>query len=302
MRRRLLIASGLAVALGAIGTAVYFRTRDLATPEQILARLPADGASVLSIDFASLRRAGVLEMLAGPVVQEEPEYTAFVRQTGFNYQRDLDHAFLSFHPNGVYLLVRGRFDWKRLEAYAREQGGGCFNGLCRLQGSQPARMISFFALKGNLMALAVSPDAWAAARMNEPAKNVRPIAPLPQPVWLSLSPAALRKTDSFPTGTQLFAKAMQDAQSATLSIAPREKSFDAQLDVVCPDGREAASVAAQFEKVTTVLKELIAKERRKPGPGDLATALAAGVFRQDGARVTGHWPIERALLEQLAGK
>jgi hypothetical protein len=50
------------------------------------------------------------------------------------------------------------------------------------------------------------------------------------------------------------------------------------------------------------LRELIAKEPQKPSPGDLATVLAAGVFRQDDTRVAGRWPIERAFLEKLAGK
>ena len=301
MRRRLLIGAGLAVAL-ALGTFVYFKTRALSTPEQILARLPSDDASVLSIDFAMLRKAGVFEMLNGSAIGEEPEYTAFVNKTGFNYQRDLDRAFLAFHPSGVYFLVDGRFDWKRLEAYASEQGGGCYNGLCRMQGSQPNRKISYFPLKSNLMALAVSPDDWAATRMNEPARNARPIAILQQPVWLSLPAAVLKKSEAFPTGTQLFAKAMEDAHSATLSLAPEGQALELRLDVVCRNAQEASILTAQFQKVTSVLRELIAKEHQKPGPGDAATVLMAGVFRQDDARVTGHWPIARAFLEHLAGK
>ena len=138
MKRRLLIGSVLAILLGAIGAVVYLKTRDLA-PEALLARLPSDNAAVLSIDFAALRRGGIFEMLSGPVVEEEPEYKTFVEKTAFDYRRDLDHAFISFHPSGVYFLVRGRFDWKRLEAYAREQGGGCSSGLCRMPGSAPER-------------------------------------------------------------------------------------------------------------------------------------------------------------------
>ena len=43
MKRRLLIGSILAASLCAIGTFVYLKTRDLASPESILARLPSDG-------------------------------------------------------------------------------------------------------------------------------------------------------------------------------------------------------------------------------------------------------------------
>src|SRR5690349_18360168 len=97
----LLIGSVVAVALAAIATVVYSRTRDLA-PEVALARLPSDNAAVLSIDFAALRRGGIFEMLSGPVVEEEPEYKTFVEKTAFDYRRDLDRAFISFHSSGVY--------------------------------------------------------------------------------------------------------------------------------------------------------------------------------------------------------
>jgi hypothetical protein len=302
MKRRLLIGAVLAVALCAIGTIAYLKTRDLSSPESILARLPADDASILSIDFASLRRSGILDLLSGSVGEEEPEYKTFVEKTAFDYRRDLDHAFVSFHPSGVYFLVEGRFDWKRLEAYAREQGGGCFNTLCRMPGSVPTRKISFFPLKSSLMAMSVSADDFAATRMNEPAKSVRHVAMLKQPVWLSLPSATLKKSGEFPTGTQLFAKAMEDAESATISLAPQGKAIEAQLEVVCRNAREASVLAAQFQRVTEVLRQIIEKEKKKPTPGDLAGVLTAGAFHQEDARVLGRWPIERAFLDNLAGK
>src|SRR2546428_9555404 len=121
---RILIGSVIAVALGAIAMFVYLRTRDLA-PEVALARLPSDNAAVLSIDFAALRRGGIFEMLSGPVVEEEPEYKTFVEKTAFDYRRDLDRAFISFHSSGGYFLVRGRFDWKSPEGHFRAPRGAC---------------------------------------------------------------------------------------------------------------------------------------------------------------------------------
>src|SRR5258708_4695829 len=227
MKRRLLIGSVIAILLCAIGAVVYFRTRNL-SPEAALARLPSDNAAVLSIDFSALGRGGILEMLSGAVVEEEPEYKGFVQKTAFDYRRDLDHAFISFHSSGVYFLVRGRFDWKRLEAYAREQGGGCSNGLCRMPGSVNERRISFFPLKSNLLAMAVSADESAAARMSAPSRSSRPVAMLNQPVWLWLPSSTLKKSAAFPTGTQLFAKAMEGAESATISLTPQGKAIEAR--------------------------------------------------------------------------
>jgi hypothetical protein len=302
MKRRLVIGSILAVLLCAIATIAYFKTRDLGSPESILARLPSDDASILSIDFASLRRSGILDLLSGPVVDEEPEYKAFVEKTAFDYRRDLDHAFVSFHPSGIYFLVQGRFDWKRLEAYAREQGGGCFNSLCRMPASVPPRKISFFPLRSSLLAMSVSADDFAATRMNEAPKAARRVAVLPEPVWLSLPASTLKKSGEFPTGTQLFAKAMEDAESATISLAPQGKSIEARLVVVCHNAQQASVLAAQLQRVTEVLRQLIEKEKQKPTPADLAGILTAGVFHQEDARVLGHWPIERAFLDNLAGK
>src|SRR5260370_27567007 len=302
MKRRLLIGAIAAGVLSAIGTVAYLKTRDLNSPESILARLPSDNGTVLSIDFASLRRSGILDLLSGPVVDQEPEYKAFVEKTAFDYRRDLDRAFVSFHPTGIYFLVQGRFDWKRLEAYAREQGGGCFNTLCRMPGSAPPRKISFFPLKSNLLAMSVSADDFAATRMNEPSKTARRVAIVKQPVWLSLPAATLKKSSEFPTGTQLFAKAMEDAESATIALAPQGKAIEAQLVVVCRNAREASVLAAQLQRVTEVLRQIIEKEKQKPNPADLAGILTAGIFRQEDARVLGHWPIERAFLDNLAAK
>jgi hypothetical protein len=293
MKRVLLVVIVVAAAV----TVVLLKTSD-SIP--VLSRLPSENAAVLSVDFAALRTGGVFDLLSGPVVEVEPEYKTFVEKTAFDYRRDLDHAYIAFPTDGVYFLAQGRFDWKRLEAYAREQGGGCSSGgLCRMPGSLPTRKISFFMLRSNLLALAVSPDESAAAKMNDRARNPRLIAAPKQPLWLSLPGSALKKSDAFPTGTQLFAKAMQDADSATFSIAPQGRALEAQLEVVCRSASEAGVLAAQFQKMTSVLREILAQERQKPNPADLSGVLTAGVFQQLDTRVVGRWPIERAFLDNL---
>ena len=302
MKPRQWIGFGAAAILCVIAIVAYRTTQEFASLESVLARLPSDNAAVLSIDFAALRQGGILNLLSGPVVEEEPEYKTFVEKTGFDYRRDLDHAFIAFHPGAVYYLVRGRFDWKRLEAYVHEQGGECSNGLCRMAGSLPTRKISYFQLRKNLLAMAVSTDDSAAAVMQKPPSHARPIALLKQPVWLSLPSSTLKQSAEFPTGTQLFAKAMEDAESATLSIAPQGQALEAQLEVVCRDAREASILAAQFQKVTSVLRQIIDKESRGPTSADLAGVLLAGVFQQQDTHVVGRWPIERAFLDNLAGK
>src|SRR5689334_21077534 len=102
MNRRLLI--GVGATLCAVALVAYFKYRDL-SPQAVLSRLPSDQAAVLSVDFAALRQGGILDLLSGPVVEEEPEYKTFVQKTGFDYRRDLDHALISFPSRGVFFLI-----------------------------------------------------------------------------------------------------------------------------------------------------------------------------------------------------
>jgi hypothetical protein len=160
-----LVVVGIAAICGAsVWGVAWYRSRSLTTAA-LLRRMPAHDAMVAYIDFSQLRRAGILRLLDGSKAGEDPEYQNFVRQTQFDYQEDLDSAMVAFAPTGRFLLVQGRFDWKSLHAYVESQDGTCFNSFCRMTGSTPERRISFFPVRSNLMALAVSPDESAALRL-----------------------------------------------------------------------------------------------------------------------------------------
>ena len=146
--------------------AIAYRSRAL-SPAAMLKRLPTDDAVVLYIDFSRLRAGGILQLLDGSKVGEDPEYQSFVRSTDFDYKQDLDAAIVAFAPKGRYMLLKGRFDWKSLIAYVHANDGKCNNSFCRLAGSSPEKRISFFPMQSNIMAMAVSDDDVAALRMND---------------------------------------------------------------------------------------------------------------------------------------
>lgn len=298
MRRRIWLAAALLTLI--VGAAIWMvvaRHSHAFTPAAMLERIPKRDAILLYVDFAALRRSGLLGMLTKSPVPEEPDYRAFVSETGFNYQSDLDAALLSFHPEGTFFLLRGRFDWKRLERYADAQGGACAGGLCRMQGSAPERRISFLPLAGNVMAMAVSTAPSAAARLKQPDLAARVVERSADPVWVSIPSTAFERAGSFSAGTQLFAKSIRDAESVTLSLGPERQRFRATLQVGCRSERDADALAAQLGRLTAILRESIAREKRAPDPRDLSGILTSGSFHREGQRVLGHWPIERAFLE-----
>jgi hypothetical protein len=286
-----------------LGAAIYgWRTRETSLffrPESLFSRFPAEDATALSIDVATLRRAG---LLSGSKAALEPEYKAFLEGTGFDYRRDLDSVAASFSKTGNYFIARGRFDWKKLREYALRQGGSCYEQLCRMQGSQPDRHISFLPLRNDTIALAVGLDDLAASRLTRPGRPVS--AHLPgTPVWFSIPGVVLRRPGAVPPGVRMMLSAMTRAERVIVTMAPVASGIEARLETNCRTQDEAKVLASQLRSTTAGLKDAILKDN---GPDaqeirndDLARTLAAGVFEQSGARVTGRWPVSRTLIDSL---
>jgi len=289
------------VALGGgilAGVALYRMKR--ASNAALFSRLPAADAVVVSIDFRALRKAGVLGVLGSSGMVQEPEYRAFVDQTRFDYLSDLDAALVSFHPHGTYLLLRGKFDWKKLREYTVRQGGRCDNTLCRVAGSAPDRKISYFPLYPNVMAAAVSRNESAATELQ--AGRSGPGFAMPEdPVWSFIPIRAIRNGEQVPAGTRAFARALEGADAVLLSVAPEGGEIVLKMDASCRSVGDARAVVAELRDTTARLRDLIAREHQTPNASDLSGVLAAGAFDAKDTHALGRWPIERSFLESLAG-
>jgi hypothetical protein len=296
LRAWLLILLIAALSGAAVGGAAWYRARAVG-PAALLKHLPRSGALILYVDFAALRRAGILGAMQAPAATEDPEYRDFVRGTDFNYSRDLDTALAAFTPGGRFLLLRGRFDWGSLRSYAQSEKGECRNTLCRMQGSTADRHISFFPLQSNLMALAISADDSAAVRMQESVEGSMPEIP-DAPVWFSIPPVLLRSED-LPAGAQPFARTLEHAESVVLSLTPEGKQVAARMNVRCRTNQDAAELTSELSKATALLRNMIERERHIPNPADLSGVLSSGAFLSADARVMGYWRIDQAFFDNL---
>lgn len=293
----MLIAILIAVCAGAVGAVVWYRARPISTAT-LLQRLPTRDAVVVYIDFNALRQGGILRLLEGPKTSEDPDYQTFARKINFDYRQDLESALVAFAPSGKYMLVRGRFDWKSLRSYATAEGGSCETSICRMTGSTPERRISFFPVQSSLMALAVSPDDSAVTHMSGSPTGAT--LPIPNaPVWLSLPTSVLRSGDGLPSGTRMFARGMEKAESVIVTLGPEGNRLAARIEVRCRNEQDAVEVASQLSSTTLTLRQMLEREHQKPGPADLAGVLASGDFRSEGLIVFGYWPMERAFVETL---
>jgi hypothetical protein len=287
---------------GSVWGVVWYRSRPLSL-SAMMRRLPTQGSPVLYIDVAALRQAGILQLFDGTRNSDDPdyrEYLSFVRKTRFDYRQDLDAVMVAFAPAGVYMLVKGRFEWNTLRAYVQSESGTCAYSLCRVPGSSETHRISFLPLQNNLMAMAVSADESAATDMTNSAGG-----PDPQPptgaVWFSMPGVWLRSRPGLPEGTQMFARSVEQADAITLSFAPEGDHLAGRLVVRCRTDHEAAEISAQLILATARLREAIVREHHTPNPADLSGPLSSGSFRSEGNRVLGSWTFERVFVNSVLG-
>ena len=90
-RRKLIIPLAVLAVVVAIAAAVVLRK--IAPPEPV--RLLPEAEAYIYLNLKPLRRAGLLEKM--PPVQLDPEYDEFVKQTGFEFERDLEEAAVAVH-------------------------------------------------------------------------------------------------------------------------------------------------------------------------------------------------------------
>jgi hypothetical protein len=281
----------------AVWGVVWYRSRTI-TPAGMLRRMPAQDAVVLYVDFRELRRGGILQLLDGSKVGEDPEYRAFVQQTEFDYKQDLDAALVAFAPAGKFILVRGHFEWATLRAYVAAHEGRCNNAFCKVAGSTADRHISFFPVQSNLMALAVSSDDSAARRMNDAAPGPNPEIP-DAPIWLSIPPSIMKSGQKLPDGTHMFASSLERAETATLAVVVEGKRYAAKLNVRCSTDADAAQVRSDLAAATATLHKMIVLDHQQPDT--FAAFLSSGTFSNEGRRVYGYWPIELAFVQTMLG-
>jgi hypothetical protein len=273
-----------------IVAAVRWRSNRPLDPGEMLAMLPADGSTMLYMDTAALRASGVLELLAGTRSAEEADYRRFVEESGFDYRTDLDAVAGAFGTaqgkDATYLVLRGRFQWKQLAAYAASQGGSCQYTTCTMPGSSEARNISFYPLRPNVLALAVGQELKGVDNIGNGGRK-KPDA-RGAIVWLRLPAATLGRLGASLTWMAPLAR----AQGATLRVRPRDGSasqVNLELEVACTSAEQAKQVARQMSEMAATL--------RAAG----LPSITGGQFASNGAEVAGAWTLDRAFLEKLVG-
>ena len=171
IRRTLPIVLAVAVVAAAVTLAVQLRKH--APPEP--ARLLPGADAFFYLNLSAARRANAGKEL--PAVSHDPEYERFIRETGFEFERDLDKAAFAIHypakwPGGgtggsspevrFSEVLEGKFHSERLTTYLRQ--------IAKSVDNYHSIDIFTIVLEGRTLRVAVlSPDSVAASNHDDPA-------------------------------------------------------------------------------------------------------------------------------------
>jgi hypothetical protein len=264
----------------------------------MMACLPRSRATLAYVDVNALRRSGFLDLIAGSKAAEDLEYKTFVDGTAFDYRRDLDRIALAITENDVWLVLRGRFNWNKLNSYTTSHGGECRNAVCSVQMS-PKRWVSYYPLRAGAMALAISAQNGAVYAIS-PKTNPRAVGEVPeQPIWISVPAAALRDAQSLPSGAKSFVSPLGSAEKIVFSLGSDANNLRLSADVTCSSEAAASGLMLQLQSATAMLQKMLAREHQQPNPRDLSGVLVAGSFSREGRRVLGAWPVPREFIETV---
>ncbi len=243
-------------------------------PPDLFSQLPADAPVVAYIDAASLRKlqnsplAAALG-LASPGPQADRDYANFVRDTGFDYTRDLDHAAIAVWPasfgtpenvlgeDRVLAIADGRFDQQKIKAYALRTGKEIPHGpqpVYEVPGNPPVSLTFLsptrIALAGgrNASELLARIDINASSSSRAPAMQSRIQRVAGAPLF------AVARTDHLPASFYAnFHNAPQleqlarSIQNITLAGQPDGNNLRITLDAECDSMKNAMQVSFLLE-------------------------------------------------------
>jgi hypothetical protein len=169
------IACALAVlVLFAVLMVRHFSGGSDAARAELLRFVPSSATSVVFVDLDQLRSSPFLAALYSwlPAPAEDSEYTQFVEETGFNYERDLSELFVAVSHRGAssstLVVADGKFDRRRIEAFLAHHGSATEEGgrkLFMLHATRNGQPLSVAFLSDRRMAVADSEPVTTALQL-----------------------------------------------------------------------------------------------------------------------------------------
>jgi hypothetical protein len=297
VNRKVLII--LLLMLTSIGAASWWYARARTTaaaefPSDVLALVPGDASMIVYADMAVLRGEPLVQRLVAMAPQVKPgsEYAEFVGATGFEYQRDLDRVLLATRSvptpqsldsqapaSQTLVIADGRFDQKKIEAYALrsgkvEQRNG--HTVYTTPAATPGKVTAFTFLAAGRLALADGGDISGVlgersqgpvdAALQEQVSRVAGA-----PLFLVAKPQAI-----FPGGrTANFSTPLDGLRWVNLAARPEGDRVLLSAEGACDSPEQAKQMAATLELLRGLARGMLADPQGRGGlPAETAQAIS----------------------------
>ena len=144
-----------------------WNVRNSSARDEVLSLMPTDASAILFVDFSELRRAPFIAQLYtwAPKPQADADYAQFVKDSGFDYERDLDRLAIAVvkheQDSSLFAILDGKFDRQKISAYALKDGSSVKLGSVEIFSvpvSGAAKRISFAFLKNDRIAVTNEPE------------------------------------------------------------------------------------------------------------------------------------------------
>ena len=162
-----------------------------------------------------------------------------------------------------------------------------------MPASRPNRSISYYLLRSNVLAVAVTGEERGVAKITKPNPKVRAYTPS-APVWISAPGEAFADLTGLPDGSHILSP-LAEAQEVSFNVLEKE----IRLDAACSSPDIAARVAQKFTTTTNLLRSMLEHQKVAPSPSDLSGVLVAGKFEAQASHAIGTWPMQKQFVEAL---
>lgn len=278
----------------------------------LVAQLPPDAPVIAYLDLASLRKleGSPLATLLGLATEgpnQDREYQEFVRDTGFDYERDLDRAALAFWPpkaklaptsqgQEILAIASGRFNQAKIEAYALRSHGVLASGqhsIYRVPGN-PA--VSFEFLSATRIVLASGPNA-EAHLMTANSRGGLDASDRALINHVSGAPVfAVARADALPEsiyaalGQSPQVTAMvKNIQGFTFAAQPDAMNLDAVLDAECDSPASALEISTLLGGFRIFGSLALSSPKKKGGITSEQAAFLSNLLAQVQIRQQESW-------------
>lgn len=254
-----------------------------ANSTDLVHQLPAGASAVVFADVAVLRAAPIGRELSGlaPTSAQDPEYTAFVRSTDFDYSRDLDRVAMALWPEDspttVVAIAQGRFNEAKIERYALRNGGRIVEHgqrkIYEVPEANPPRTVRFVFISPTEIILADGPEISAMLdgvhERLDPQMSQRIAKVAGAPIYaVARTPDLARDIGVDETHSAQLAHLLQSVHNITLAGLPAGQDLKVAATAECDSTLNAFQLSTALEGLVWMGRAAMAdpKTQQQIGP------------------------------------